>query len=172
MSTATQNCEFCHSPAHVWFNCPKKPDGWKPERLKSRPQHVHEKRATADGDVMAAAPVNVPDPAPQKARPTPTRKQLERIAAKRVAGKQKQPAVPDMPKTATVVTSPKGRTARIHGDRVLTAEDKKRLGTMIDAATDALAKRTRGRPISPHPKSPRAEYQRDLMRKRRAKAKP
>lgn len=34
MSTATQNCEFCHSPAHIWFNCPKKPDGWKPDRLK------------------------------------------------------------------------------------------------------------------------------------------
>lgn len=29
----------------------------------------------------------------------------------------------------------------------------------------------RGRPISPSPKSPRAEYQRELMRKRRAAAK-
>lgn len=34
MSSATQNCEFCQSPAHVWFNCLKKPDGWKPDRLK------------------------------------------------------------------------------------------------------------------------------------------
>lgn len=30
----TSNCEFCGSPAHVWFNCSKKPDGWRPERLK------------------------------------------------------------------------------------------------------------------------------------------
>lgn len=34
-----------------------------------------------------------------------------------------------------------------------------------------IAKRPRGRPISPEPKSPRAEYQRELMRKRRAAAK-
>ena len=27
------NCEFCQSPVHIWFQCPKKPDGWKPERL-------------------------------------------------------------------------------------------------------------------------------------------
>lgn len=33
------------------------------------------------------------------------------------------------------------------------------------------AKRPRGRPISDAPKSPRAEYQRELMRKRRAAAK-
>ena len=33
------------------------------------------------------------------------------------------------------------------------------------------AKRGRGRPISDAPKSPRAEYQRGLMRKRRAAAK-
>lgn len=34
MSNATQNCEFCQSPAHIWYACPKKPDGWKPDRLK------------------------------------------------------------------------------------------------------------------------------------------
>lgn len=39
------------------------------------------------------------------------------------------------------------------------------------AADAAAAKRPRGRPISPEPKSPRAEYQRELMRKRRAAAK-
>lgn len=39
------------------------------------------------------------------------------------------------------------------------------------AADAAAAKRPRGRPISPEPKSPRAEYQRKLMRKRRAAAK-
>lgn len=27
------NCEYCQSPAHIWFQCPKKPDGWKPARL-------------------------------------------------------------------------------------------------------------------------------------------
>lgn len=35
----------------------------------------------------------------------------------------------------------------------------------------ANPKRPRGRPISPEPKSPRAEYQRKLMRQRRAAAK-
>lgn len=39
------------------------------------------------------------------------------------------------------------------------------------AAEAAAAKRPRGRPISPEPKSPRAEYQRKLMRQRRAAAK-
>lgn len=28
------NCEFCGSPAHIWFNCKLKPDGWMPARLK------------------------------------------------------------------------------------------------------------------------------------------
>jgi hypothetical protein len=27
------NCEYCGSPAHVWYDCRKKPDGWKPERM-------------------------------------------------------------------------------------------------------------------------------------------
>lgn len=30
------NCEFCSSPVHVWFQCPKKPDGWKPARLAKK----------------------------------------------------------------------------------------------------------------------------------------
>ncbi len=33
MTVGLDKCEFCGSPAHVWFNCTKKPDGWKPERL-------------------------------------------------------------------------------------------------------------------------------------------
>lgn len=30
------NCEYCQSPAHIWFQCPKKPDGWKPARLAKK----------------------------------------------------------------------------------------------------------------------------------------
>lgn len=30
------NCEYCQSPAHIWFQCPKKPDGWKPARLATK----------------------------------------------------------------------------------------------------------------------------------------
>ena len=30
------NCEFCQSPVHIWFQCPKKPDGWKPARLANK----------------------------------------------------------------------------------------------------------------------------------------
>lgn len=41
------NCEFCGSPAHVWFSCPKKPDGWKPDRLKRS-------RLASDDEVAAA----------------------------------------------------------------------------------------------------------------------
>ena len=85
MSSATQNCEFCSSPAHVWFNCTKKPDGWKPDRLKAA------SLAEAQPDVVPSTP-------------------------------------------------PAGHTKR-------------------------------GRPLSPDPKSPRAAYQRKLMRERRAKVK-
>lgn len=41
-------CEFCGSPAHVWFNCTKKPDGWKPERLK---QSTAERKVAPSGAV-------------------------------------------------------------------------------------------------------------------------
>ena len=30
------NCEFCQSPVHIWFQCPKKPEGWKPARLAKK----------------------------------------------------------------------------------------------------------------------------------------
>ncbi len=30
------NCEFCNSAVHIWFQCPKKPDGWKPARLANK----------------------------------------------------------------------------------------------------------------------------------------
>ena len=30
------NCEFCQSPVHIWFQCPKKPDGWMPARLAKK----------------------------------------------------------------------------------------------------------------------------------------
>ncbi len=39
------NCEFCGSPAHVWFNCPKKPDGWKPDRLRPSSRKATSKEA-------------------------------------------------------------------------------------------------------------------------------
>lgn len=32
-------CQFCGSAIHVWWDCPKKPDGWKPQ-LKSAVQLV------------------------------------------------------------------------------------------------------------------------------------
>lgn len=28
-----KNCEYCKSPAHNWLDCPKKPVGWRPDRL-------------------------------------------------------------------------------------------------------------------------------------------
>lgn len=34
------NCEFCQSPAHIWFQCPRKPDGWKPARLANKSRLV------------------------------------------------------------------------------------------------------------------------------------
>ena len=30
------NCEYCQSTQHAYLNCPKKPDGWKPERMARR----------------------------------------------------------------------------------------------------------------------------------------
>lgn len=32
------NCEFCQSAVHIWFDCPKKPKGWKPARLAKKSQ--------------------------------------------------------------------------------------------------------------------------------------
>lgn len=31
-----KNCEHCQSPAHNWLDCPKKPVGWRPERLTKK----------------------------------------------------------------------------------------------------------------------------------------
>ena len=44
------NCEYCQSPVHIWFQCPKKPDGWKPARL-----------AKKSGSNRAAEPAATPD---------------------------------------------------------------------------------------------------------------
>src|SRR6478609_7548320 len=30
------NCEFCHKPTHVWYECKDKPPGWKPARLAKK----------------------------------------------------------------------------------------------------------------------------------------
>lgn len=56
------NCEFCQSPAHVWFQCPKKPDGWKPVRLAqsnqaqpSEPLRQIEAGAVAEPDAKSTA---------------------------------------------------------------------------------------------------------------------
>lgn len=46
---------------------------------------------------------------------------------------------------ATIVTSPRGISARVHGDKPLDPKSREALGGMIDAATDALKK-------TPHPK--------------------
>lgn len=59
------NCEFCQSPAHIWFQCPRKPDGWKPARLakKSRlvipDQHVG---MNTEPSTAARKDVRVPEP--------------------------------------------------------------------------------------------------------------
>lgn len=87
MSSATQNCEFCSSPAHVWFNCPKKPDGWKPDRLKNaaagsqaRPadaKALEGKTLKSGGSIPPVAPVQVTPrfksgkPSPKNSEPTP-----------------------------------------------------------------------------------------------------
>lgn len=41
------NCECCQSPVHIWFDCPKKPVGWKPARLA---------KSTAVGNNVATQP--------------------------------------------------------------------------------------------------------------------
>jgi len=43
------NCEFCHSPAHIWFDCPKKPVGWKPARLATKSANRKSGIASTDG---------------------------------------------------------------------------------------------------------------------------
>lgn len=77
------------------------------------------------------------------------------------------PAEPRIP-VSTSVKSPKGRVATVHGDRPMTAKEQALMGHVIDAAADSLIKR-RGAPIKANPKSKRAAYQRELMRKLRAK---
>lgn len=35
------SCAYCSSPNHVWWDCPKKPDGWKPDNpFRSRAMHL------------------------------------------------------------------------------------------------------------------------------------
>jgi hypothetical protein len=56
------NCEFCQSPVHIWFDCPKKPKGWRPARLaksnQARPseplRHI-EAGAVAEPDAQSTA---------------------------------------------------------------------------------------------------------------------
>ena len=48
------NCEFCQSPVHIWFQCPKKPDGWKPARLAKRSTE-RKNKPVANGDAPAVS---------------------------------------------------------------------------------------------------------------------
>ncbi len=126
------NCEFCNSPAHNWLDCKKKPDGWKPDRMRrvATIGHVdHGKTSLAAADTQVLSEVVTPN-------------SVE-------------------------------RTMLMSADAV-----KETYG--VEIAKNAPApvvehyetpKRGPGRPPSPNPKSPRAEYQRELMRKRRAAAK-
>ena len=139
MISALQNCEFCNSPAHVWFNCPKKPDGWKPDRLK-RP--------------IVGPPKNGP-------------------ATKSTAALTEGPGKTTVRSNATAQSASDGITGDSARKRV--PGRKSPAGTQappVDALKAAeiaaahLAPKKRGRPKG---KTDRKAYQRDLMRKRRAK---
>ena len=83
----------------------------------------------------------------------------------------REESVPAMPKVATVVTSKKGRTAIVHGDKTLTEKGRQVLGEVIDAAADAmLAKSKGGRPkIHPDRKVYRAKKAKEYRERDKAK---
>ena len=156
------------------------PIGWKPDRLKSRPQHVHEKRATVDGDVMVQAPAQPPVAvvAEGKADPTPTRKQLLRIAERRINEKRKSTGAvstvtPDQIKSATRGQGPEKSTAAPRAsDRPLRGKalSKDLAVALSPSGTVDHPKRGRGRPPGPIPFDKKA-HDRKMSAERRAKLK-
>lgn len=123
-----------------------------------------------DGDVMVTAPAAVPDPKPPKARPTPTRKQLERIANKRVVVKRSTAARKDV--RALDVSVPRSReaTATLSGSipDAETANDvATQAGTQAPPVEPIIGKR-RGRPQTI---TDMKAYKADKERQRRAKLK-
>ena len=134
-------------------NCGGSHPTWECTRRKSEPQHVHEKPAKAAGETLVQAPISEPKK-PPKARPTPTRKQLERVAA--VKKKTKPTALPP-------------DTVREHLMAFAEA------GIKAQTEINEIIKRRPGRPLLPDDKrktpAKRAEAQRELMRKRRQKEK-
>ena len=48
------NCLYCNSPAHVWWDCAKKPAGWRPS-FKSKPtdpvEPIEVAEAAPDGKI-------------------------------------------------------------------------------------------------------------------------
>lgn len=55
------NCEFCDSPVHIWLDCKKKPDGWKPDRLIKLmvPKTAEDARKVADDFVLFGSAVMI-----------------------------------------------------------------------------------------------------------------
>lgn len=69
------NCEFCSSPIHVWFQCPKKPDGWRPARLAKESTAALMEVPVKQGGALtrtASRPMQATEPAGTQALPVDT----------------------------------------------------------------------------------------------------
>lgn len=136
--------------------------------LKSQPKHVHEKRATVDGDVMVEAPAASKPKLtakPPKAHPAPTRKRLMKIAEERI--KTKEGGRVDRSRR---VNGPNGALVNSEPASVTPAvPPRTEAATRKDAAAPApKPKDTRKRTGDRH----REGYWADYKRNQRAKAKP
>jgi hypothetical protein len=149
-------CKFCGGP-HPWFDCSKKPEGWKP------PKNEPGASAVTLGDYQRK-PVSAPLVS-ETSRDAAARRSTVRPNPKAKATKANPRDDASMASEADGVASrlSAGRTAQ--GAPVKTVS-----AALAEKAVDQVKRR--GRPLSPNPKSPRAAYQRDLMRKLRAKEKP
>ena len=67
MTPAMNECEYCHRSGHVWFQCPKKPDGWKPERLaKKSGMEAKKAKGVIPGSAATRKATALPSPSPKR----------------------------------------------------------------------------------------------------------
>lgn len=76
------SCAYCSSPNHVWWDCPKKPAGWKPPKAAPRLIVVDSVKGHASGDGTDDRPVQMIEQA------------VALVVAKRGRGRPK--SIPDM----------------------------------------------------------------------------
>lgn len=113
----TMNCEFCGSPAHIWYNCQKKPAGWKPERMR--------KKSTNGTD--AKAPLSKPRRAAKQPASVPAARlaEIAAIPESSVDTSEIIEATTEQMARGKIVKHPGGRP-RIHPDRKAYKAQKER----------------------------------------------